>query len=245
MPLADQFQAAANRARTLAQLEDLSRLLWRANAEGHVDDGRAGAISEAVQARRARIKAGRPSPLKPSPPTARRRPPRSPDRARSIERRRRQAASGAMPPAIAASFTTGEQSALAVIVREVQRAGRCDLYIDAIAAMAGVCRSIVQSATREAARLGRLRVTDRRIPGRKSLSNLIEIIDPGWRAWMAIGFRKINTTVRDSKTGTENALRSTEIEGGAPPAHRFSAGRTARSGREGALRREHGANGGA
>jgi hypothetical protein len=207
--LADQFQAAAERARTLAQLDDVSRLLWRAHAEHHVDDGRAGAISEAVEARRARIKGMRPAPL-PSPPCARRRRPRSPDRARSIERRRRQAASGAMPPTIASRFTVGEQSALAIVGREAQRAGRCDLYIDAIAAMAGVCRSVVQSALREAGRLGLVRVTERRIPGRKSLSNLVEVTDQAWRAWLAIGFRKTNTTVTSFKNRTESALRSAE-----------------------------------
>jgi hypothetical protein len=118
--LADQFTAAAERARTLAQLEDLSRLLWRANAEGRVDDGRAGAISEAVEARRARIKAGRPASL-PSRSTARRKPPRSPNRQASLDRRRSQAASGAMPPAIASRFTLGEQAALAVIARQPGR----------------------------------------------------------------------------------------------------------------------------
>jgi hypothetical protein len=201
--LADQFTTATARARTLAQLEDLSRLLWRANMEGHVDDGRAGAIAEAVEARRARIKAGRPQPL-PSASTGRRKPPSSPDRARSIARRRSQAASGAMPPALAAAFTVGEQSALAVIARQP---GRCDLYIDVIAAMAGVCRSIVQSAVREAARLGIIKVTERRIPGRKSLSNLVEIIDQGWLAWRSIGFKKTNATITDLKTRTENAVR--------------------------------------
>jgi hypothetical protein len=79
--------------------------------------------------------------------------------------------SGAMPPAIASRFTTGEAAALAVIAREVQRAGRCELYIDAIAAMAGVCRAIVQNGVREAARLGLVKVTERRIPGRKSLTS--------------------------------------------------------------------------
>jgi hypothetical protein len=218
LPLTDQFAAAAERARTLAQLEDLSRLLWRAHAEHHVDDGRAAALSEAVEARRSKIKAGRPAPL-PRPPSARRKPPRSPDRRASIERRRRQAASGAMPPQIAANFTVGEQSALAVIGREIQRAGRCDLFIDAVAAMAGTCRSIVQSAVRAAKARGIIKVTERRIPGRKSLSNVVEIIDQGWRAWLAIGFRKTNTTVTESKNRTENALRSTgERRLGAPTA---------------------------
>jgi hypothetical protein len=193
-------------------------LLWRAHAEGLLAETDAQALSEAVEARRARIKAGRPQPL-PSLSTARRRPPRSPDRRASIERRRRTAASGALPPQIASRFTQGEVAALAVIGREVQRAGRCDLYIDAIAATAGTCRSIVQSATREAARLGIIKVTERRIPGRKSLSNLVEVISPEWRAWLAIGFRKTNATVIPLETRAEIALRSTaKRESDAPSA---------------------------
>jgi hypothetical protein len=209
LPLADQFQAATERARTLAQLEDLSRLLWRANAEGHVDAAAATAASEALAARRARIKAGRPLPL-PSPSTARRKPPRSPDRARSIERRRRTAASGAMPPAIASRFTTGEAAVLAVVAREVQRSGRCEFYLDKIAALAGVCRSTAQNALHQARRLGLLRVTERRRRGAKSLTNVVDIISAEWRAWLRIGSKNFDTTGIDSKTRTEIALRSTQ-----------------------------------
>ena len=205
--LAEQFHAAAEGARSLAELEDVSRLIGRAHAEGHLTDDAAQGLWEAAQARRARFKGMTPQPL-PKPPSARCRPPRSPDRRASIERRRRQVASGAMPPALASQFTTGEAAALAVVSREVQRAGRCALYIDAIAAMAGVCRSVVQNAVREAARLGLLRVTERRIPGRKSLSNLLEVIDPSWRAWLRIGFRKMSAPVKDSKSLGQNARRS-------------------------------------
>jgi hypothetical protein len=219
--LADQFQAAADRARTLAQLEDLSRLLWRANVEGHVDDGRAGAIGETLAARRRAFSEGRGFAGGPSirPPCARRRPPRPPDRARSIERRRRQASSGAMPPALAANFTTGEAAVLAVIARQP---GKCALFIDAIAAMAGTCRSVVQSAVREAARLGLLRVTERRIPGRRSLSNLVEIISPEWLAWMSYRVRKNTHHGQDYKITSEIALRSAgEKRNGAPAALAF------------------------
>jgi hypothetical protein len=158
------------------------------------------------------------------------------DRARSIERRRRQAASGAMPPAIASRFTTGEAAALAVIGREAQRAGRCALFIDAIAALAGTCRSVVQSATREAARLGLIKVTERRIPGRKSLSNLVEVISPEWRAWLAIGFRKTNTTGSGHEsalyapfTRTKTEFRERKSMRAVPPPRTSWANRPARS----------------
>ena len=189
--LAEQFHAAAANARTLAQTEDVSRLLWRAHAEGHLTDDAAAALAEAVEARRARIKAGRPQPL-PRGSVARRRPV-SPDRRASIDRRRRQAASGALPPALASHFTLGEQAALSVVVREVQRSGRCEFCIDKIAALAGVCRSLVQGALREARLLGLLRVTERRRRGAKSLTNVIEIVSVEWSAW--IGFRKKHPTI--------------------------------------------------
>ena len=205
--LADQFAAAADRARTMAELEDVSRLLWRAHAEQHLADDAATALAEAVEARRARIKGMRPAPL-PRRPSARRRPPRSPDRQASLERRRRQAASGAMPPAIASQFTTGEAAALTVIAREVQRAGRCELYLDKIAAIAGVCRSTAQNALREAKRLGLVTVTERRRRGAKSLTNVIEVASVEWRAWLRIGCKNLNPAIKDSKSSLESGLRS-------------------------------------
>jgi hypothetical protein len=214
--LAEHFYTAATGARSLADLDHISRMLWKAHGQGAIPDAVATAACEAVEARRAKIKAGRPQPL-PSLATARRRPPRSPDRRASIDRRRRQASSGAMPPALAANFTTGEQAALAVIARQP---GRCDLFIDAIAAMAGVCRSVVQNAVREAARLGLVRVTERRIPGRKSLSNVIQVISPEWLAWISYRVRKNKHHEQDSKITSEIALRSAgQKRVGAPSAH--------------------------
>jgi len=218
--LANQFHAAANGARTLAQLEDVSRLVWRAHAEQHLSDSAATALSVAVEARRARIKGMRPAPL-PRPPSARRRAPRSPDREASIERRRRQAASGAMPPAIAGQFTTGEAAALTVVAREIQRAGRCELYLDKIAALAGVCKSTAQNALREAKRLGLVTVTERRRRGAKSLTNVVEVVSPEWRAWLRlkIGSKFFDPTVKDSKITCESARRLTERTCGAASPH--------------------------
>ena len=189
-------------------VDETARLSWRGLAEGHIGEADATAISETVEVRRARIKAGRPQPL-PRPACARRRPPRSPDRARSIERRRRQAASGAMPPAIASSFTTGEAAVLAVVAREVQRSGRCEFYLDKIAALAGVCRSTAQNALHEARRLGLVTVTERRRRGAKSLTNVIEVVSAAWREWLRIGSKNFDTTGKDFKITDQSALRPT------------------------------------
>jgi AraC-like DNA-binding protein len=65
--LADQFHSAASRARTTASLDETARLLWRAHAEAQIPDAEAGAISEAIEARRAaltglRLPSGLPKP---------------------------------------------------------------------------------------------------------------------------------------------------------------------------------------
>src|SRR5271166_6548489 len=139
--LAAQFHAATAAAKTTAAVDEIARLTWRAHAEGHILDAEAEAISEALQGRRAAFSAkGQQRALSSSIGlSARRRPtPRSPDRQASLERRRRQAMSGAVPAPIAAKFTQGENAALAVIARQCQRSGVCTLPIDAIAALAGV-----------------------------------------------------------------------------------------------------------
>jgi Helix-turn-helix domain len=61
--LAEQFYAAASRARTTASLDETTRLLWRAHAEAQIPDAEAGAISEAIEARRAALAGKGPSQL--------------------------------------------------------------------------------------------------------------------------------------------------------------------------------------
>jgi hypothetical protein len=79
---------------------------------------------------------------------------RSPDRQASIQRRRRLAASGPMPPAMAARFTVGELAVLRIVGDEVTANGTCDRSLAEIAARAGVCRKLAQLTLRMAAREG-------------------------------------------------------------------------------------------
>jgi hypothetical protein len=51
--LAEQFHVAVSRARTTASLVETARCLWRAHAEAQIPDVEAGAVSEAIEARRA------------------------------------------------------------------------------------------------------------------------------------------------------------------------------------------------
>ena len=57
MPLADQFQAAAAAKNTHA-IDDIARLTWKAQVEGHLAYSEAEAVSEALQARRQAFAAG-------------------------------------------------------------------------------------------------------------------------------------------------------------------------------------------
>jgi hypothetical protein len=113
----------------------------------------------------------------------------------SLERRRRLAASGPMPPTLAARFTQGELAALRIVGDEVLARGFCDLHIDAIAARAGVCRTTTQNALRMARQLGMITVQERRRRGQKSLTNIVRIISAEWQSWLRrrTGFKYSST----------------------------------------------------
>jgi hypothetical protein len=174
------------------KLDHLSAELWKAYAAGALSDDDAQAAAEAIRERKLAS-----APKAPPPPKARRQ--RSPDRQASIARRRHLAASGPMPPALAARFTTGELAALRIVSDEVRHHGVCALHIDAIAARAGTCRTTVKNALREARRLNLVTVQERRRRGQKSLTNLVRIISPKWMTWIRIGGKKSTTTDKEQK----------------------------------------------
>src|SRR5271165_3340125 len=111
---------------------------------------------------------------------------------------RRQAMSGIVPAKIAASFTMAELAVLTVIGWQCQRAGACVLPIDAIAALAGCSRTTVKNALRQARLLGLILVRERRIPGRKSLTNIVTVISKGWIGWLKLGGGVKRVTPTDS-----------------------------------------------
>ncbi len=187
--IADQIAAAVAGARTVTHLDNLARILYRGLAEGHVHERDAETVEIAIQARRegfGTVRATRAALSASIAASKARRAPRTPDRQRSLERRRRIAASGAMPPALACRFTLGEMAALSVVAREVQRRGWCELPVDAIAAMAGVSRRTAQNAMKAAAALGIIVLTERRRRGAPSLTNVVQIADGSWRAWLRL-----------------------------------------------------------
>ncbi len=195
---ADEIARAIDTA-LVTDLDKISREIWRAHASGVLNDNQAQAAAEAV---RARVLAKRTTPTAgfktlpgKYPP---RRPQRSPDRQASIERRRRLAASGPVPPALAAHFTTGQLAVLRIIGDQVAAHGVCGLHVDAIAARAGVCRTTVQNALREARRLGFILVQERRRRGMPSATNLVRIVNREWLTWRRLasggGFKNSSTT---------------------------------------------------
>jgi hypothetical protein len=141
---------------------------------------------------------------------------RSPDKQASIERRRRLVASGPLPPPLAARFTWGEIAVMRIVGDECRVHGCCTLHIDAIAARAGVHRTTVQNALREAqgreGRPGIITVQERRRPGQRSLPNIIRIVSREWLDWLrkgpsrsAMGVGSKCTAAKKSST-TDTAL---------------------------------------
>src|SRR5690349_9583887 len=138
-----------------AELPTLSSLLWKAYAAGQVTETEASALSEAIELKRA---------LPPAQKPVQRRligsRPRTPA---SLERRRRWAASGALPPALASRFTLAETAVLAVIAAETRKHGDCRLTNGEIADVAGVSITTVKNAMRQAGGLGLISVEERRL----------------------------------------------------------------------------------
>ncbi|MCJ2120970.1 helix-turn-helix domain-containing protein [Methylobacterium sp. J-077] len=203
---ADELRRAIEAA-TRITLPSVTALLWHAYGEGKVTEAEAESLSGLIEARtlsapRRGDTLGVTQVLRsPDPGTANAEDPGisqprvgSPRRAVgsrprtdvSMERRRRWAASGRLPPGLAARFTLAEQAVLALVAAEVVRRKDCRLSIENMAAVAGVCRSTVKNAIREAARVGLLTVEERQITGFRNDTNIVRIVSPEWLAWLRL-----------------------------------------------------------
>src|SRR5829696_3310004 len=118
------------------ELPKVSALLWKAYAAGQVTEAEASVLSEAIEARKALPATQKPLRLRFGSR------PKSPA---SLERRRRWASAGALPPALASRFTLAEQAVLAAIAAEVMKHGACTLLIGKVAALAGVSETTVRN----------------------------------------------------------------------------------------------------
>ena len=126
-----------------------------------------------------------------------------------MERRRRVASCGALPPEAAGWFTEGQRAALSVVGREAAR-GRpwCDWPLDRIAALAGVGRTTARDALRLAERLGLVRVQERRRRGAKSDTNVVSVTGKAWWRWLRRGPKGGLGEEKGSPTGGGGSERS-------------------------------------
>jgi hypothetical protein len=190
-PAASVFYDTINSATTPDQLANLGRALWHQWGRGDFSDEDATFLSDAIEKRKPQRRAGTMKAVGApwtgiSRFTPRQRP-RSPDRKASRDRRRTLGSSSSMPPDLRALFTEGQRAVLAVMCGEVKLHGTCDLPNDRMAALAGVCRTTVQTTMHEARRLGLIHVTERPRPGRKNLTNIIRIMSRDWLTWVNRG----------------------------------------------------------
>ncbi len=151
------------------ELPKVAALLWKAYGSGQVAEDDAQALSDLIEARKA---------LPASPAPARRAVGSRPRSDASMERRRRWASSGAMPPQLQARFTLAEAAVMAVVAAEVRVKGACTLTIGHIAALAGVSATTVRNAMRQAVMVGVIRVEERRLTAWRNAPNRITIGSP-------------------------------------------------------------------
>src|SRR5918997_5180029 len=173
---ADELRRAAE-ASPRVDLHKVAGLLWKAYAAGTVTEAEASELSELIETRKA-------VPAEPKP--APRRVGSRPRSSESMERRRKWAASGRLPPQIQSRFTLAESAVLSVIAAEVAGKGACTLTIGHIAALAGVCNQTVRNAMREAVGLGFLRVEERRLTAWRNAPNRVTITSAEWLSWLPL-----------------------------------------------------------
>jgi hypothetical protein len=209
MSLAEQFAGAVEHAQ-FHELHALSRDLWKAYGAECLSEDEAQELAERIEAKRPKRLASEPTSFKPA--IAKPKPQRSPDRQASIERRRRLARQSPVPPEHVHEFTVSEHAAMTILVGEVGKHGVCSLFMDAIAALAGTCRTVVRNTINKGRALGLLYREERRRRGQKSLTNLVRILRPAWRQWLNwIGRRKTGSTKdKTSKYGADRAGERSE-----------------------------------
>ena len=195
------------------RLAELAAAVWKGFACGAIAETDAQQLADEIHAR----KAIPPKPAPPRKPVGSR--PRSPAH---MERRRRWTGSGWLPPQLACRFTMAETAVLSTIAAEVARRGLCRLTIGHIAVLAGVSRSTVKTAVRQAVALGILTSEEWRLTAWRSAPNTVRIISPEWRAWLRMRDRKRagadhprQAEVSRQVVGKPNALhRAAQSDGG-------------------------------
>ncbi|MDQ0450021.1 hypothetical protein QO012_004546 [Methylobacterium aerolatum] len=177
-----------------AALPSVMSAMWAAFAEGKITEEEAGTLSRVIAEKQqapdptptARL--GDPAPLAGAGIVKRYG--SAPRTDASMARRRTWAASGRLPPQLAARFTLAEVAVLAVVAAESSKRGDCRLAVGHLAAVAGVSSSTVRNALREAHRLGLLTIELRRLTGFRNDTNVVRIISAEWTAWGRLARRE-------------------------------------------------------
>jgi hypothetical protein len=120
------------------------------------------------------------------------------------EKRRRWAASGFLPPAIASRFSAGEQAVLAVVGSWCGLHGFLPWSHARLAAVAGVSPTTVRNALREARRLGLISSEERRASPYRHRPNVVRVICRSWTAWLRFRSRKGVKNLPADNTVLEN-----------------------------------------
>lgn len=187
-PASTAIYDAIGTARATDDLDECARRLWAAYGDGAVGDADAETLQSFIDRRRQRGPAAKAAAkAAQSSRFISRQRPRSPNLKASRERRRRLGGSSALPDTLRHHYTEGQRAVLCVVAGEVKHHGTCYLPIDKIGALAGVCRTTVQTTMHEARLLGHIKITERPRPGLKHLSNVVEIISPEWNVWIKRG----------------------------------------------------------
>ncbi len=163
-----------------ASIAQAIKEVWRAYADGEIDDGEA-------ERRDRRLREEYPRPPQPARPVGMPLPPRPrrrPDWTARRQHVRKLAFSGPMPPRLACPFTTSELAVLNIVADEVVKKGTCRLTIGELAARAQTCPRTTQTAIRKARESGLLVVRRRRLSPTMSLPNIIIIVSSEWLVWL-------------------------------------------------------------
>jgi hypothetical protein len=171
--------------------------IWRAHEAGQLSDDQAQELAERIERQQRAGKTRWRLITGSSPRSYIQRSPeqKSPNRRASIERRRLHAASGMLPPAIAANYTMGEQAVLRVVADEWLAHGACDLSRNEIAARAGVSHALAKRTLLMVERDCLIAVQRRPRSGRKHLTNITRIVRAEWIDWLNKGNRKSRAMV--------------------------------------------------
>ena len=184
MNYADEIRRQAEAA-PRAALPAVTAAMWRAYNEGQITEPEAEDLSLLIEARRTCADIGLPTPDRIGSPV-RRSVGSRPRTGASMERRRRWAASGRLPPGLATRFTLAEQAVLALVAAETARRGDCRLAVGHIAAVAGLSETTVRNALKEARRLGLVTVEERRVTGFRNDTNITRIVSAEWIGWLRL-----------------------------------------------------------